>query len=195
VRQRHGALLNSAFGDDKEILVRKNGQPKDTKLRTHRYRIVVRWTGDNGTGTSGYRAYRRDHVIEADGKPPIPASSDPHFLGDRTRWNPEELLVASLSSCHQLWYLHLCSDSSVIVTSYEDRAEGVMTESANGAGRFSRVVLRPTVQIRSGSDVDLATSLHEKAHEMCFIARSVAFPVECEPTVLVDSAPIQPPPP
>jgi organic hydroperoxide reductase OsmC/OhrA len=157
------------------------------KLREHHYRTLVRWTGNIGTGTSGYRAYRRDHVIEADGKPSIPASSDPHFRGDRTRWNPEDLLVASLSACHQLWYLHLCSDAGVVVTAYEDRAEGLMLEGSDGSGRFTRVLLRPTVRIRSGSDADLAASLHEKAHAMCFIARSVNFPVECESSVSIDA--------
>jgi organic hydroperoxide reductase OsmC/OhrA len=166
----------------------RGDQSRNTQLREHRYQTVVRWTGNRGTGTSEYRAYGRDHVIEADGKPAIPASSDPHFRGDRARWNPEELLVASLSACHQLWYLHLCSDAGVVVTAYEDRAEGVMREGADGSGRFARVVLRPAVRIRSGSDADLAVSLHEKAHAMCFIARSVAFPVECEPSVSIDDA-------
>lgn len=156
--------------------------------RDHRYQTVVRWTGNKGTGTAGYRTYGREHVIEADGKPPILASSDPQFLGDRTRWNPEEMLVASLSACHQLWYLHLCSDAGVIVTDYEDRAEGLMREEGGGAGRFLRVVLHPSVRLKFGSDVHLAVALHGKAHELCYIARSVAFPVECEARVSIEDA-------
>ncbi len=162
-------------------------QPKGRpgEPREHRYRTDLRWTGDAGSGTSSYAAYRRDHVVTAAGKPPIPGSADPHFRGDPQRWNPEELLVASLSACHQLWYLHLCADAGVIVTGYEDQAEGFMLESSDGGGRFTRAVLRPSVQIRSGCDPELAMALHARAHALCFIARSVAFPVTCEPRVQV----------
>lgn len=155
--------------------------------REHRYATAVRWIGNTGTGTSAYRAYKRDHDIAAEGKASIAGSSDPQFRGDRTRWNPEELLVASLSTCHQLWYLHLCADAGVVVTAYEDRAEGVMAEEANGSGRFARVVLRPRVTITDGAKAELAKSLHAQAHAKCFIARSVNFPVTHEPTVLVEN--------
>ena len=154
--------------------------------REHRYAATVRWTGNTGTGTSAYRAYTRNHEIEGEGKPAIPGSSDPHFRGDRTRWNPEELLVAALSACHQLTYLHLCADAGVIVTAYEDAAQGVMVESADGGGQFTSMVLHPKVTIRAGSNPELANSLHEKAHALCFIARSVSFNVEAEPIVVVD---------
>ena len=153
----------------------------------HQYDIRVRWTGDCGEGTASYRGYARDHVIEAEGKPPIAGSSDPHFRGDAARWNPEELLVASLSACHQLWYLHLCAEAGVVVTAYEDRAEGVMVEQPDGGGAFAKVILRPRVVIRAGS-VRLAHELHERAHALCFIARSMNFPVECEPVVEADCA-------
>jgi organic hydroperoxide reductase OsmC/OhrA len=152
--------------------------------REHRYAPTIRWTGNTGTGTSAYRAYKRDHDIEADGKPTIPCSSDPQFRGDRTRWNPEDLMVAAVSACHQLWYLHLCADAGVVVTAYEDHPEGIMAEEANGSGRFTRVVLRPTVTITAGSDADLARALHEQAHAMCFIANSVRCPVLNEPTIV-----------
>lgn len=156
-------------------------------MRDHKYSLTVRWTGNAGTGTSAYRDYRRDHEIEVEGKPTIPGSSDPQFSGDRARWNPEELLVASLSACHQLWYLHLCADAGVIVTAYEDSPEGVMAEEANGSGRFARVVLRPRVTITAQSNRDLAMALHEKAHAMCFIANSVRFPVENEPAIVSEN--------
>ncbi|HEX7111909.1 MAG TPA: OsmC family protein, partial [Mizugakiibacter sp.] len=136
--------------------------------------------------TASYRGYRRDHVIEAADKPPIPGSSDPQFRGDRTRWNPEELLVASLSACHQLWYLHLAAEAGVVVTAYVDRAEGVMAETADGGGRFTRVVLRPDITIAAG-DAVLAQALHERAHALCFIARSVNFPVEIEAQIRTDN--------
>ena len=149
-------------------------------MRTHSYRLTLDWTGNLGGGTSGYRTYARDHSLSAPGKPAIPGSSDPTFLGDATRWNPEELLLASLSACHQLWYLHLASEAGVVVTAYRDEPEGVMIEEADGSGRFERVVLRPLVTLAPGSDGATAMALHEQAHDLCFIARSVNFPVECE---------------
>jgi organic hydroperoxide reductase OsmC/OhrA len=156
-----------------------------TAPRTHHYELVLEWTGNDGTGTSSYRAYRRDHELTAPGKAPIAGSSDPHFRGDGARWNPEELLVASLAACHQLWYLHLCADAGVTVTAYEDRAEGFMEESADGGGQFTRVVLHPHVTIAAGSGRERALELHAQAHALCFIARSVKFPVEHEAEVAV----------
>ncbi|WP_242653222.1 OsmC family protein [Sphingomonas jatrophae] len=127
--------------------------------------------------------YSRAHLIEAAGKPPIAGSSDPSFRGDPARWNPEELLLASLSACHKLWYLGLCAGAGIVVEHYRDEAEGVMIEDASGAGQFSEVLLRPEVVIASGCDPDLAEALHAKAHAMCFIARSVNFPVRHAATI------------
>src|SRR5512134_3003460 len=135
--------------------------------RTHSYEVRVRWTGNRGTGTSGYRDYGRDHLIEAGTKPAIEGSSDPAFRGDAQRYNPEELLVASVSACHMLWYLHLCAAASVAVTGYAD-----------GSGRFTGVVLRPRITLSAGADRDRATALHAEAHRSCFIANSVTFPIE-----------------
>jgi organic hydroperoxide reductase OsmC/OhrA len=159
--------------------------------REHRYVTDVEWTGNTGTGTSGYRAYERCYEMRCPGqtKPPIPGSSDPTFRGDAARWNPEELLVASLSACHQLWYLHLCADAGLVITRYEDRSEGVMTEEADGGGRFRRVVLRPVVTFAPGADLDRARALHHDAHRLCFIANSVNFPVEHEPEFRFESEP------
>jgi organic hydroperoxide reductase OsmC/OhrA len=154
----------------------------------HTYRAKLRWTGDRGTGTSDYRAYGRDHELGGDGKPAIPGSSDPRFRGDAARWNPEELVVASLSACHQLWYLHLCADAGVVVTAYEDDPEGVVAEEAPGVGQFERVTLRPKVTIAPGSDAEEARRLHAAAHEKCCIARSMAFPVAHEPTIVTTAA-------
>ena len=152
--------------------------------RRHTYRAEVVWTGNQGTGTSTYRAYGRDHEIRAEGKAPIAGSSDPHFRGDAARWNPEELLIGSLSACHQLWYLHLCAVAGVVVIAYQDLAEGVMLEEDGGAGQFERLTLRPRVTISAASDADLAQRLHHDAHANCFIARSVNFEVACEPTIV-----------
>jgi organic hydroperoxide reductase OsmC/OhrA len=154
--------------------------------REHHYAVHLEWTGNLGQGTSAYRTYSRDHEISSAGKENILASSDPKFRGDAKRYNPEDLLVASLSSCHMLWYLHLCAEANVIVVGYEDAASGTMTENKDGSGRFKEVVLRPQVKIKSG-DIAIATELHERVHHMCFIANSVNFPVRCEPRIqLVD---------
>ena len=152
--------------------------------RQHRYRTTVRWTGNLGTGTESYRAYARSHEIEAPGKPAIPGSSDPAFRGDAARWNPEELLVASISACHKLWYLHLAADAGIIVTAYVDSAEGEMEEDTGGTGRFTRVTLRPRVTITAGGDAERARALHATAHAKCFIANSVNFPILCEPEIM-----------
>ncbi len=149
----------------------------------HHYAVTVTWTGNMGVGTKTYRGYERSHDIAADGKPVIAASSDPAFRGDGTRWNPEELLVAALSACHKLWYLGLCAQADIVVTAYEDAAEGVMAEEAGGAGQFVSVTLRPRVTISASSDETKAIDLHHQAHAMCFIARSVNFPVTNEPTI------------
>jgi organic hydroperoxide reductase OsmC/OhrA len=147
----------------------------------HRYETTVTWTGNTGTGTSGYRNYERAHEVTVDGKPPIPGSSDPAFRGDAARWNPEELLVASLSQCHMLWFLHLCATNGLVVTEYRDHAAGMMAETADGGGQFQQVMLRPQVRFAAPGHADRARPLHEQAHKLCFIASSVNFPVHCEP--------------
>jgi organic hydroperoxide reductase OsmC/OhrA len=145
--------------------------------RTHHYTTSIRWTGNTGQGTSGYKSYERAHEIQVSGKPAIPGSSDPTFRGDPARYNPEEMFIAALSSCHMLWYLHLCADAGVVVTAYEDHAEGTMEESATGGGRFIKVTLMPHVRVTHASAVERANALHDRAHELCFIANSVNFPV------------------
>ncbi len=146
--------------------------------KTHHYHTLLSWTGNTGQGTKSYTSYERSHTIQVKNKPEIPASSDPSFRGDAARYNPEELLVASLSSCHMLWYLHLCSEAGIIVEKYSDKAEGVMIEEANGSGRFTEVTLYPEVVISDAAKMELANELHEKAHAYCFIANSCNFPVK-----------------
>jgi organic hydroperoxide reductase OsmC/OhrA len=152
----------------------------------HKYKVSVQWTGNRGSGTSGYRDYGRDHVITAGSKPAIPGSSDAAFLGDASRWNPEDLLVASACACHKLWYLHLCADAGIVVLDYRDNAEGTMLDTPQ-QGRFSQIVLRPHVVIRVGGDVEQAAHLHHVAHEKCYIANSVNFPILCEPVIETDA--------
>jgi organic hydroperoxide reductase OsmC/OhrA len=154
----------------------------------HRYAVTVEWTGNLGPGTSAYRTYERRHEIRAEGKPTIPGSSDPSFRGDAARYNPEDLLVASLSGCHMLWYLGLCAMAGIVVTDYIDRAEGFMIEEAGGEGRFTRVVLRPQITVAAGTDLARAGALHHQAHAKCFIANSVNFPVEHEPSFVIEPA-------
>jgi organic hydroperoxide reductase OsmC/OhrA len=153
--------------------------------KAHRYEATVVWTGNRGEGTTSYRAYARDHEVTADGRPAIAGSSDPVFRGDPARWNPEQLLVASLSQCHLLEYLHLCAVSGVVVVAYEDRPVGVMTETEDGGGRFTEVTLKPVVTVADASMTDAASELHVRAHELCFIASSVNFPVRHEPEIRV----------
>lgn len=152
--------------------------------REHRYNPTVTWTGNTGAGTTSYKAYTRDHVISAAGRPDILGSSDPAFLGDGARTNPEDLLVASLSACHMLWYLHLAAEAGIVVTAYCDKPVGVMVEDRERGGWFTGVTLHPEVTIASG-DAAKARALHEPAHKKCFIANSVNFPVACEPVIVV----------
>lgn len=148
--------------------------------KMHAYRSSLHWSAHDGEGTVNYRSYSRNFTLSSGDKAPIEGSSDPSFRGDASRYNPEELLVASLSSCHMLWYLHLCAVNGIVVTEYRDDASGEMRENDDGSGEFAKVVLHPVVTLREGSDETKARELHHKAHEMCFIARSVKFPVEIE---------------
>lgn len=154
--------------------------------RPHRYRVDVIWTGNRGSGTDGYRNYSRNHVIRVPGKPELAGSSDPTFRGDATRHNPEDMLVAALSTCHMLSYLHMATVAGVVVTDYRDAAEGTMVTEGDG-GHFTEVVLRPVVTITAASDPARAEAAHEAAHHACFIANSVNFPVRCEPRIVVAS--------
>jgi organic hydroperoxide reductase OsmC/OhrA len=148
-------------------------------MKTHKYEIKTEWTGNQGDGTLNYSSYLRDHVISGAGKyGSILASSDSAFSGDPARFNPEDLFVSSLSACHMLWYLHLCSQNGVVVTQYTDEAVGLMIESENGSGRFSKVTLNPNVIVEKESQIDRAIELHEQANAMCFIANSCNFDVE-----------------
>lgn len=149
----------------------------------HDYAVVVEWTGNQGSGTSGYKSYGRDHIVSVEGKPPLLGSSDRAFFGDRDRWNPEDELVAALSQCHMLSYLHVAQRSGVVVQAYTDAAAGTMRQVGDG-GHFTEVVLHPVVTISAG-DPALALELHHEAHELCFIASSVNFPVRVEAQVVV----------
>ena len=149
--------------------------------QSHNYKLTVKWTGNTGTGTSNYREYERSHVLITENKADILGSSDPAFRGDKSKHNPEDLLLAALSTCHMLSYLHLCALSEVIVTEYIDHATGIMIYTPDGGGHFSEVTLNPIVTVTENSMRKKADELHEKANELCFIANSVNFPVHHQP--------------
>ena len=149
----------------------------------HHYALAVEWTGNRGSGTSDYKAYGRDHLVRAAGNPAIAGSSDRPFRGDPYHWNPEQLLLAALSQCHMLSYLHEAATNGVVVEAYTDEATATMQQTANGGGHFTIATLRPHVTISSG-DLALAESLHAAASEKCFIAASVNFPVLHESTTV-----------
>jgi len=153
--------------------------------KQHKFQLRTSWTGNTGKGTADYRSYKRDHEIAGDGKQAsIPCSSGPVFRGDGARYNPEELLIGSLSACHMLWMLHLCADAGIVVTEYSDAASGVMSEEPDGGGRFTEVTLNPRITITDEARIPDVEALHVKAHELCFIARSVNFPVRHLPVTV-----------
>ena len=152
-------------------------------MPTHSYALTITWTGNTGEGTTSARAYSRNHEVAADGLPTILSSADPAFLGDATRWNPEQFYVAALSQCHMLWYLRFAANAGIVVTAYEDRPTGVMTQDASGAGQFENVTLNPVVTITADSDPKLAEELHHRGADYCFIARSVQTPIHHNVTI------------
>lgn len=154
-------------------------------MKSHHYRTNITWSGNRGEGTVDYRSYDRSYIVSIDGKPALKGSADPGFRGDRKKYNPEELFLASLSACHMLWYLHHCADEGIRVLSYKDQAKGVMEEMENGSGRFTEVILHPGVTIKNTDNLEKALQLHRMANKMCFIANSCNFPVRHEPEIRV----------
>jgi len=152
--------------------------------KIHQYELTTLWTGNEGQGTTSYRSYNRSYIISLKNKENIYGSSDPAFLGDPTKHNPEELLLASLSSCHMLWYLHFCAEAGLIVSSYKDLATGIMIEEKNGSGYFKEVHLHPEVNLLNENKTNEAIALHKKANQYCFISNSVNFPVYHHPLIL-----------
>ncbi len=149
---------------------------------SHHYELDLRWTGNLGDGTTGLRAFTRDHDVSAAGVPTLQGSADPAFRGDASRWNPEQLLVAALAQCHLLTYLWLAVQEGIVVTAYEDSPTGTMIAEPDGSGRFAEVTLRPTVTITRAEDAERAQALHDRVGDYCFIARSINFPLRHRPT-------------
>ena len=158
-------------------------------MKTHSYTVNLQWTGNLGSGTSTYSGYSRNHEISAPSKQTaLQCSSDASFRGDRSRYNPEELLVSTLSACHMLWVLHLCTDRGIVVMEYTDTPSGEMIENEDGSGHFTRVVLRPKMRIAPGGRHAGALEAHRLAHHKCFIANSVNFEVTVEPEIAIVEA-------
>lgn len=156
--------------------------------RNHHYEIDLSWAGNLGVGTRGYEDYARDFLVTATAKTTsIEGSADPAFRGAATRWNPEELLLASVAACHKLWYLHLCADANVVVCAYRDQASASMGPDTDGVTRILSAVLRPQVVISNSSDAKLAAALHADANAACFVANSVRFPIEHEPSIEIEN--------
>lgn len=153
--------------------------------KIHTYSANLAWTGNAGQGTQTYRSYERSYSISINNKITIHGSSDPAFMGNPALHNPEEMLLMSLSSCHMLWFLHLCAEAGVIVTAYADAASATMVEESNGSGRFTGATLRPHVVVTQEDMATKVPALHQRANEFCFIANSVNFKVEHEPTCKV----------
>lgn len=152
---------------------------------SHTYTSTIIWTGNTGQGTASYRGYDRTWDIAVPGKAPVHCSNDPMLGGDPRKLNPEDLLLSALSACHMLWYLHFAAEAGVVVTGYEDTPTGFGEVQSNGAGRFTRAILKPTATVVQGTDTALAASIHERIHDVCFIARSVNFPISYEPKFIV----------
>ncbi|WP_108867331.1 OsmC family protein [Aquimarina aquimarini] len=156
-------------------------------MKLHTYNTTVKWTGNTGSGTTDYKSYSRDHSISSIGKyGEILSSSDPSFLGDKTKYNPEDLFLSSLSACHMLWYLHLCTVNQIIVIDYVDNATGVMEESKENGGRFKEVTLHPIVTVQNKNMVEKAHEIHHEANKMCFIANSCNFKIGHNAKIIVE---------
>lgn len=153
--------------------------------KTHHYQTTIRW--QSGEGTRNYQAYQRDFSIAVTGKPDLPGSSDPSFRGDPERYNPEELLLSAIASCHMLWYLHFCAVNGVVVTGYKDQASATMEENAEGSGKFTEVILYPEVRVTNPNMVDKAMQLHQQANKYCFIANSLNFTVTHRPKIMLNN--------
>lgn len=174
--------------DDKRLEAFNCKISDNNRLKTmteHHYKLTAVWHGNKGTGTSGLRAYDRSHTVSINGKPDLLLTTDNAAVGDKSKLNPEDLLVTAVSSCHMLSYLYVCAMEKIIVTDYVDNATGLMIENADGSGQFKEVVLNPVVTVADASMLATAEELHHKAHEICYIANSVNFEVKCKPVVRV----------
>ncbi|HLT94540.1 MAG TPA: OsmC family protein [Membranihabitans sp.] len=155
--------------------------------KEHTYHIGLHWTGNQGQGTRNYKAYQRSYTVSVEGKPDIHGSSDPLYRGDKSKYNPEDLFLASIASCHMLWYLHLCADAGITVHEYLDQTSGTVRNNADGSGHFIDVTLHPRVGLENLEHESLATQLHQEANKFCLIANSCNFVIRHKPTFFLSN--------
>lgn len=153
-------------------------------MKEHKYILDLVWTGNTGKGTTNYRSYERDFKVSIDGKIPIKLSADPAFRGNASKYNPEELFLISISSCHMLWFLHLCADNNIVISEYFDTPQATMEIEENGSGQFNEVILNIRVKLDSNHTIGLLKELNKKANSMCFIANSLNFDVKHNITII-----------
>jgi organic hydroperoxide reductase OsmC/OhrA len=151
----------------------------------HHYQLKAEWTGNTGKGTQNVRSYDRSHTVKIQGKPELLLTTDNPQVGDKSKLNPEDLLLTAVSSCHMLSYLYVCAMEGIVITAYTDDATGLMVEKESGGGSFKIIQLHPMVHVADESMIEKAIQLHHKAHEICYIANSVNFEVRCTPTCKV----------
>lgn len=155
-------------------------------MKEHHYKLTTTWTGDSAAGNKNIRTYDRSHTVVIPGKPELQLTTDNAAVGDKSKLNPEDLLVSALSSCHMLSYLYVCSLEGIVITEYADNASGIMIENDKGGGSFKEVTLNPVCKVAEASMIPRAIELHHKAHEICYIANSVNFEVKCNPVCSAD---------
>lgn len=143
----------------------------------HLFKAEVDWTSNQKPSDSTKRFYSKTHQIIIEGKPVLNVSAAKAFKGDPELYNPEDLLLSSLVSCHMMSYLYVCAQNDIEVLEYSDNAEATLEVAADGSGRFVAVRLYPKVKISNSDKIELAVELHTKANQLCFIANSCNFPV------------------
>lgn len=143
----------------------------------HTFKAEANWTSKKDITDSSKRFYNKSHQVKIEGKPILDVSAAKAFKGDPELYNPEDLLLSSLVSCHMMSYLYVCSQNGIEVLEYSDNAEAALEVNPDGSGRFVEVKLFPKVKISNPDQIELALNLHFKANQLCFIANSCNFPV------------------
>lgn len=158
-------------------------------LYKHSFLVDLNWPEEvTNPDQNDTKVSAKNHTISITGKEGLKVSAAKAFKGDPTKYNPEDLLLSSLTSCHMMSYLYVCQKNKIQVRSYSDHAEAILEVNSDGSGRITKVILRPTVTIPPTADINLAQSLHKEASKLCFIANSCNFEIVYEPKILVDQS-------
>ena len=151
----------------------------------HHFEATVRWPAESTQKLPPDPAFSRNAILGSPGHADVPGSAPTVFGGDATRYNPEELVTLALAHCHMLTYLALAAKKRVAVLAYEDRATVELgKDPVSGKMKLLSAQLRPKVTVARGTDVNEALAMHAKAHEYCFVANSVNFPVANAPEIV-----------